>query len=383
MRPTSPDGIPQTMTTWRYRMIRRCSSAHAVALLVIFFVSGASPVWGGQADVEQRKAACVQQTNALLAVFDTDAGCGLTRVQLRELAAKFATIKTDVCGESKSFYDDPGMNLYQITLARDQKCGSRQTPQATARLRAFVASAANRGVEASQISQAILEGRFVPSLDELRGVATELGPNFSIVTQEWNRQFGSMTNLGAITTVQNGEWVRLTGKDLHYAMCLEGTQCFPLRRSYGLNQLVDTYDKAVAHLARLGVHESVLEAALARTTASVYEYFIQQDPGSGKLLRLGDYQLLQRAAISGRMSVPPKQTKYVRPEYPADAKRAGIQGVVVVSAVVEERGKVILVRVVESIPALDQAAVDAVRQWEFTPLRQEYKLTLRVTFSIQ
>jgi len=63
----------------------------------------------------------------------------------------------------------------------------------------------------------------------------------------------------------------------------------------------------------------------------------------------------------------PKKIKDVKPEYPADAQAAGIQGVVILEASIGPSGAVSDARVLRSIPALDQAAVDAVRQWEFTP----------------
>jgi protein TonB len=44
-----------------------------------------------------------------------------------------------------------------------------------------------------------------------------------------------------------------------------------------------------------------------------------------------------------------------------------VQGVVILEVIIGSDGKVQDARVLRSIPLLDQAAVDAVRQWEFTP----------------
>jgi protein TonB len=63
----------------------------------------------------------------------------------------------------------------------------------------------------------------------------------------------------------------------------------------------------------------------------------------------------------------PRKTKEVRPIYPAIARSARVQGTVILEAVIGESGKVRDVRVLRSIPLLDAAAIDAVRQWEFTP----------------
>ncbi len=65
----------------------------------------------------------------------------------------------------------------------------------------------------------------------------------------------------------------------------------------------------------------------------------------------------------------PQPTKIVdvRPVYPPIAQSARIQGVVILEATIAPDGTIQDAKVVRSIPLLDQAAVDAVRQWRFTP----------------
>ncbi len=64
---------------------------------------------------------------------------------------------------------------------------------------------------------------------------------------------------------------------------------------------------------------------------------------------------------------PPIKIKDVRPVYPAIAQSARVQGVVIVETVINQEGKVQAVRILRSIPLLDQAALEAVKQWEFVP----------------
>jgi protein TonB len=64
---------------------------------------------------------------------------------------------------------------------------------------------------------------------------------------------------------------------------------------------------------------------------------------------------------------PPSKVGHVNPVYPAEARDARVQGVVIMTALVDAEGRVADVRVLRSIPMLDQAALDAVRQWQFTP----------------
>jgi TonB family protein len=70
--------------------------------------------------------------------------------------------------------------------------------------------------------------------------------------------------------------------------------------------------------------------------------------------------------VGGSIHTPTK-IKHVPPVYPDDARAAGVQGVVILEAVIDEAGAVSSARVLRSIPMLDQAAIDAVRQWQFTP----------------
>jgi TonB family protein len=63
----------------------------------------------------------------------------------------------------------------------------------------------------------------------------------------------------------------------------------------------------------------------------------------------------------------PAQVARTLPVYPPEALAACVQGVVILEAVIGEDGRVRDLRVLRSIPALDRAAVDAVRQWEYTP----------------
>jgi protein TonB len=71
---------------------------------------------------------------------------------------------------------------------------------------------------------------------------------------------------------------------------------------------------------------------------------------------------------------PPTKTVDVRPVYPEAAQQAKVQGVVICEILVGPDGKVKDVRVRRSIPLLDEAAVDAVRQWEFSPTLQNGNL---------
>ena len=63
----------------------------------------------------------------------------------------------------------------------------------------------------------------------------------------------------------------------------------------------------------------------------------------------------------------PKKVLHVAPEYPELARRAGVEGVVVLEAVVDVSGRVTQVRVLRPVALLDAAAVNAVRPWRYSP----------------
>ena len=80
--------------------------------------------------------------------------------------------------------------------------------------------------------------------------------------------------------------------------------------------------------------------------------------GGDDLPRFGEYVYVEE--------LPEAVTK-VAPDYPQSARAGGVDGQVMVQALVGRDGLVKDVKVVKSIPELDDAAVTAVRQWRFKP----------------
>lgn len=90
--------------------------------------------------------------------------------------------------------------------------------------------------------------------------------------------------------------------------------------------------------------------------------------------------------IGGQLQSP-ALVERIAPRYPDLAIRAQVQGTVILEAMVDEEGRVREVRVLRSISLLDDAAIDAVRQWRYMPLRlngepQPFILTVTVSFRI-
>lgn len=70
--------------------------------------------------------------------------------------------------------------------------------------------------------------------------------------------------------------------------------------------------------------------------------------------------------VGGNIQAPTKVTN-VDPRYPPVAQAARVQGVVILEAVIGPDGRVTDVKVLRSVPLLDEAAIEAVRQWTYTP----------------
>jgi TonB family protein len=93
--------------------------------------------------------------------------------------------------------------------------------------------------------------------------------------------------------------------------------------------------------------------------------------------------------LAGSEGVPvPKRTKMVKPAYPPEAQAKGIRGIVILDLTIDKNGKVVSVEVIRSIPGLDEAAVAAVKQWEYEPVKVGGKLvsvkhTVPITFLMQ
>jgi TonB family protein len=87
----------------------------------------------------------------------------------------------------------------------------------------------------------------------------------------------------------------------------------------------------------------------------------------------------------GGAIAPPEKIRDVKPGLTGTAARAGIRGTVIVEFTVGEDGKVYDVKVLRSIPLLDDEAVRAVSQWRYVPTHLNGKpvpviMTAQVSF---
>jgi protein TonB len=75
----------------------------------------------------------------------------------------------------------------------------------------------------------------------------------------------------------------------------------------------------------------------------------------------------QAPVLVGGAIRAPKQLKWVEPVYPDLAIRSSVEGVIIIECTIDPAGRVSHARVLRGVPILDDAALDAVKQWVFTP----------------
>jgi len=72
----------------------------------------------------------------------------------------------------------------------------------------------------------------------------------------------------------------------------------------------------------------------------------------------------------------------VKPAYPVEAKKKGIEGLVRIDLTVNTKGEVTKATVVSGPEELREAAVTAVRQWRYKPLDVDFKVTVDVNYQL-
>jgi len=78
----------------------------------------------------------------------------------------------------------------------------------------------------------------------------------------------------------------------------------------------------------------------------------------------------------------PRLIKRKEPVYPKAAIKDGTEGEILLQVTIDEKGQVEKVKILKSIPALDDAAVEAVKQWVYEPYLVDGK-PVKVAFNVK
>jgi len=80
---------------------------------------------------------------------------------------------------------------------------------------------------------------------------------------------------------------------------------------------------------------------------------------------------------------PPLLLSRVMPDYPRQARLQGVEGLVLLEAILDLEGRIEGdIKVLQSIPSLDHSAIEALRRWRFRPARDRENQPVRVILEV-
>jgi len=105
-------------------------------------------------------------------------------------------------------------------------------------------------------------------------------------------------------------------------------------------------------------------------SATQYDYNRPESVGRLIAARMPDIAPPARRSLPTVSVTPytPRKIKHVDPVYPMSATAVRTEQAVIVELRINEEGRVADARILRTAPAFDQAALDAVRQWQYEPL---------------
>lgn len=106
---------------------------------------------------------------------------------------------------------------------------------------------------------------------------------------------------------------------------------------------------------------------LMATVAAIGHPAAQAEDAAPQERRAGAQAGQDASADAKQQILLPEVGKFVAPVYPPAALSTRTQGRVVVGVAIDAEGRIRDATVTQSIPPLDQAALDAVKQWQFVP----------------
>ena len=135
--------------------------------------------------------------------------------------------------------------------------------------------------------------------------------------------------------------------------------------------------RAVFGLSRKAITSSDTAAAEAKAGNTLAknpdDLKLKDDDADSLPIPTDDYLVSQMPVLIGDFRVP----------YPADAKKAGVQGAVLMDLLIDAEGRVRQAQVIKPLfPSLDAAALDAARRLAFKPARvSEQNVAVRIRYA--
>lgn len=177
----------------------------------------------------------------------------------------------------------------------------------------------------------------------------------------------------AIDSVRNWKYAPAMLNGAPVSVMMTVTVNFSLGSTLGANRVAPQTE---------GADRSAAERLEARIAAM--EQFLREGQQFDNKVDAGDSSVPR---VGGDIREP-RKVRDARPEYPKIARAVGVSGVVILEATIDAQGNVADVRILRSIPMLDEAAVEAVRQWQYEPvmingIATPVRMTLTVNFTLE
>ncbi|ODS54860.1 MAG: hypothetical protein ABS36_10375 [Acidobacteria bacterium SCN 69-37] len=174
-----------------------------------------------------------------------------------------------------------------------------------------------------------------------------------------------------VPTLLNGEpWPVIMTIAVNFTSQLSADELAALERRYAELQrelLNSPSDELRERYREMQIAQRRLEAQMAAArAASGPSATAARASSAGVAAASGSYTPGVPLRIGGNIKEPAK-IRHVNPAYPKLAYASKVSGVVIIEATVDESGHVADTKILRSIPMLDQAALEAVRQWEYVP----------------
>jgi TonB family protein len=274
-----------------------------------------------------------------------------------------------------------------------------------------VVQSAKTAASAFELKMRILEGMREKSVEPAKPVTSSylkfmnfinVGPEEDLVTEQGIKKVYGLKDLSLLTEA-NLVWVKDKSEKAFHMFRLNGQEYLvmvtPGRLSERNHFRIEVYEQSRDKKANLLDSEFSLPdksaVVLGFEDTQLKPYFITLRVARwlGEPAGVGGGQInVPGGVVGGVLSgggkvMPPKLVKTVDPIYPEEARKAGVEGVVILEATTDLYGRVAGIKVLRSIPLLDQAAVDALKQWVYEPMvidgkPQEVTFTVTVRFTL-
>jgi protein TonB len=180
--------------------------------------------------------------------------------------------------------------------------------------------------------------------------------------------------VAAVVVFAGSPWGTVAAENVGQTTVQPATQGVPVARTLEL----------AANALREG-RAGEAESLLAQALATLRRERLALDRPTPEAQASVETMLGNAVRIGGDIPEP-KKLRDVKPVYPEIALAARVSGIVVLETLVDADGHVANARILRSVALLDQAALDAVYQWKFTPTLQNGQatpvlMTVTVNFS--